>query len=187
MILRLLIVIFRSDRFRFARYFFPSEKKTRSNCLRQFSLWNFLKFRYYWILTSQSDLKIGSGAFEHRKSMSRIFYQKTSLPTPRPLRHDFDQFLKMSKKCQNRHFGGFWHFFEKSTFWPVFENVKKVSKQAFWVFLDFFENRLFDPKIFNFFSKSGHFCSKLLKVSGQKNYFLISDFNFETQIRRLVM
>ena len=45
-----------------------------------------------------------------------ILYQKTSLPTPRPFRHDFDKFLYMSKKCQNSHFGGFWHFFEKSFF-----------------------------------------------------------------------
>ena len=57
-----------------------------------------------------------------------ILYQKTSLPTPRPLRHDFDNFLKMLKKCQNSHFGGFWHFFEKSifswfffTFWSEIE------------------------------------------------------------------
>jgi hypothetical protein len=65
----------------------------------------------------------------------------------------------MSKKCQNRPFGGFWHFSE---------------------------NRLFDPKIFNFFSKICRFERTTLKVSGKKIISELSDLHFETRIRRLV-
>ena len=94
----------------FARHFFSKKASLRSE------IW---KFRYYWILTSQFDPQGWLWDLCKFSIYAGIFYQKTSLPTPRPLRHDFDNFLKMLKKCQNSHFGGFGTFW-KINFLPIF-------------------------------------------------------------------
>ena len=118
---------------------------------------DFLSFLNFWPKKGYFDPNAMSKSSENRKSMFRILYQKTSLPTSRPLRHDFDKFLYMSKKCQNSHFGGFWHFFEKSIF---FEKI------------DFFSKK------FNFWKSAA---TKNRKTGVHRKFFL-SDFHFETRI-----
>ena len=117
------------------------------------SLGNFrnfvIKFLHIHTLTRQLDPQGWPWDFWKFSIYARILYQKTSLPTPRPLRHDFDKFLYMSKKCQNSHFGGFWHFLK----------------------IDFF------PKNFHFFSKNGHFT--LIRFESFWVILYFKDFRFQ--------
>ena len=123
----------------FARHFFSKKASLRSE------IW---KFRYYWILTSQFDPQGWLWDLCEFSIYAGIFYQKTSLPTPRPLRHDFDNFLKMSKKCKNSHFGGF---------------------------DTFLKNRLFHKKSL-FFSKNFNFCPK--SRNKKVKFHVIDEVNF---------